>query len=229
MPVRFWEHMAVSNYKAVIFDMDGVIFDTERMVVKCWKVIADKYNIPNIEDHCREATGLNVAATKVVFERRYGTDLPYEDLRSERKEIFMKAFNNGEVDIKPGVVELLKFLKENGIKTAIASSTSSATVTYELKLMGLYDYFDEVVCGDMVSKSKPDPEIFLLAAEKLGVKPCEAFGIEDSYNGVRALRAANLHTIMVPDMIEPDDEMRKLSDIILPSLIETKEYIKERL
>lgn len=217
----------MSTFKAVIFDMDGVILDSERMVVKCWKVIADKYGITGIEDHCREATGLNVEATKVVFERRYGSNLPYDQLRNERKELFMEAFAKGEVGVKAGAEELLKYLSCNNVKVALASSTSEKTVRYELQLKGVLKYFDAVICGDMVEHSKPDPEIFLKACDALGVSPNEAIGIEDSYNGVRALSKAGMHVVMVPDMIEPDDEMKNLSDVILPSLVEAKDYIKE--
>ncbi len=217
----------MSTFKAVIFDMDGVILDSERMVVKCWKVIADKYGITGIEDHCREATGLNVEATKVVFERRYGSNLPYDQLRNERKELFMEAFAKGEVGVKAGAEELLKYLACNNVKVALASSTSEKTVRYELQLKGVLKYFDAVICGDMVEHSKPDPEIFLKACDALGVLPEEAIGIEDSYNGVRALSKAGMHVVMVPDMIEPDDEMKNLSDVILPSLVEAKDYIKE--
>lgn len=210
---------------AVIFDMDGVIFDSERMVIKCWETVAEKYGLPNIYDHCIEATGMNVAETKKVFIRRYGEDVPYDEYRAERKKLFEEAFYNDEVAVKKGTFELLNYLHDNGFKIALATSTSEATVRKELEFKGLIDYFDVIVCGDMVENSKPAPDIFLLAAEKLGVDPSHAVGIEDSFNGVRASKGAGLYTIMVPDIKEPDDEMKGLSDVILPDLIEVRNHI----
>jgi len=215
------------NMKAVIFDMDGVIFDTERAVVECWQIVAARHDIKGIEEHCRECMGLNVPATKERFLKRYGADAPYDDLRAERKAIMMERFDQGLIATKSGAKALLTYLNEYGIPVALASSTSEAVVRDELTKAGLISHFDEIVCGDMVKNSKPDPEIFLLAASKLGVKPEDAIVIEDSYNGVRAGVAAGCYVIMVPDMIEPDDEMRAITSEISKSLDAVLEEIKE--
>ena len=116
-------------------------------------------------------------------------------------------------------------MKNAGMKIAIASSSTREEVTTQMEMLGALPYFDTCVCGDQVTKSKPDPEIFLLACEALGVKPEEGVGLEDSFNGVRSCKASGLYTIMVPDIIQPDDEMKSLADVILPSLKDVQDFL----
>lgn len=120
--------------------------------------------------------------------------------------------------MKAGVEELLKYLKETGYKIAIASSTRSALVKEQIEDAGLMKYFDVIVGGDQVKKSKPEPDIFLKAAELLVVKPENAYVIEDSYNGIRAAKSAHMRPIMVPDMVQPDEEMQDKAWKICDSL-----------
>jgi len=211
--------------KAVVFDMDGVIFDTERAVIDVWKEVASKYGIPDIEAFCVECIGINAVATREVFFRRYGDLYSYDDIRAEKTGMVKERFIKGQIDIKPGVQSLLKALKDNGIKVALASSTREAIVREELTIAGLIEYFDEIVTGDMVEHSKPAPDIFLMACERLGVTPEEAMGIEDSFNGIRSSHSAGLFTIMVPDLLQPDDEIRNLADMVLSDLFEVKKEI----
>ena len=213
--------------KAFIFDMDGVIFDSERAVIDCWKVIAPQYGITDIETHCIAATGLNEQATRKIFKEQYGEDMPYDEMRAKRKALFIERFDQGLVPVKPGTVELLSYLKDNGYKVALASSTSEGTVRRELGIAGLIEYFDVIIGGDKVTHSKPDPEIFLMAMEQLGVESGESVIIEDSYNGVRAADASGAYIVMVPDLLPPTDEMREKADIIKNSLNDVLDWIKE--
>ena len=128
--------------------------------------------------------------------------------------------------MKKGVVELFTFLKEQGKKIALASSTRRQTVFSQLTEAGIFHYFDAVICGDMVAKSKPEPDIFLKACSALEVIPERAYGIEDSYNGIRAVSAGKLHPIMVPDLLEANDEMKALAEVVLADLLEVREYLK---
>jgi len=211
---------------AVIFDMDGVIFDSEKLVVECWAETADKYGVPDVAQTCKECLGLNRLAAKEKFLERYGQDFLYDSYKQEMSDLYHKRAREGALSMKPGVVELLDFLKMKGISIALASSTREQVVTWELSDAGIIDCFDVLVCGDMVSKSKPEPDIFLKACELLEVEPHTAFGIEDSYNGIRAVYAAGLRPIMVPDLAEPTKEMEELSEVILPSLLEVIGYLK---
>lgn len=211
----------MKSFDAVIFDMDGVIFDSEKLVVECWMRVAEKYGIEDVENTCRRCMGLTREATREIFKERYGHAFPYDDYKQETRELFFAQ----KLPVKKGVVELFDALKEAGKKIALASSTRSEAVIMELKDAGLFEYFDVIMCGDMVTKSKPDPEIWLKACERLGVLPENSYGIEDSHNGVRSVYAAGMHAIMVPDMLEATDEMRRLCEAVLGSLIEVREYL----
>ncbi|MCM1161771.1 MAG: HAD family phosphatase [Roseburia sp.] len=217
--------MAAHEFTAVVFDMDGIIFDSERRVIECWKEVAEKYHIPDIEQACIECTGINAKLTMAKMLERYGQDFPYDTYRKEATALFQSRYSNGRLPIKPGVTELLQALRERGVKIGLASSTRECMVRKELTEAGLIGYFDELVCGDMVENSKPAPDIFLKACERLQVEPGKAYGIEDSHNGIRSSVAAGLHTIMVPDVLEATEEMHEITEAVLPSLIEVKSYL----
>ena len=110
------------DFKAVVFDMDGIIFDSERLVIDCWKVVAEKYAIPDIEEACNECLGVNSVETKEKFLNRYGQDFPYDAYKSEMSKIYHDNYDGGRLPMKIGVVELLKYLKETDVKVALASS-----------------------------------------------------------------------------------------------------------
>ena len=218
-----------NGLKAVVFDMDGIIFDSERLVIDCWKVVAEKYAIPDIEEACNECLGVNSVETKDKFLKRYGQDFPYDAYKSEMSQIYHDNYDGGRLPMKIGVVELLQYIKEMGLKVALASSTRSEVVTQQLKDAGILNYFRVIVGGDMVTRSKPQPDIFLKACEELGVAPQESFAIEDSYNGIRAAAAGHLRPLMVPDLMPPTSEMQDLSEGIFDTLLEVKGYLKEIL
>lgn len=213
------------DYKAVVFDLDGVIFDSEKKVIECWKDIANKYNIIGIENACKQCLGMNRDATREKMKEIFGQDFAYDEKKAEMSELFHSRYSNGRLPLKQGIKELLTALKENDIKIAVASSSRSEYVKGELNDAGLLIYFDEVICGDMVENSKPDPEIYIKACKKINVSVDEAFAIEDSFNGVRSASSAGLRTIMVPDLIPPDEEMRQLTEIILDNLYDVQKYM----
>lgn len=213
------------SIEAVIFDMDGVIFDSESKVTECWIETAEKHGIKDIEKLCRMCLGINAAETRRIALEFYGQDFPYDEYKKEMSDLYHSRYDGGRLPMKSAVRELLEFLKEHGIKIALASSTRSVVVHNQLRDAGILPYFDKVICGDMVSRSKPAPDIFLKACEELSVAPENAFGIEDSYNGIRAVSAAEMRPIMVPDLAPPTEEMERLAEVILPSLNEVIGYI----
>ena len=129
--------------------------------------------------------------------------------------------------MKSGIKELLRFLKENGYQIGLASSTRYEVVRQQLEDAGILPYFETLTCGDMVKKSKPEPDIFIKAAEALGVEPANCIVIEDSYNGIRAANRAGMFPIMVPDMIAPDEEMRELAKEIFRDLDEVRAFLSK--
>ena len=214
------------RYEAVVFDMDGVIFDSERAVMNCWLELAQKYDIKDIEKPYFACVGTTMTRTREIMLETYGEDFPYDDYAKESSLMYHEKYDGGKLPMKPGVVELLSYLKENGKKIALASSSRRETVVNQLRWAGIIDYFDVIICGDMVAKSKPAPDIFLKACQELGVLPKNAYAIEDSYNGIRAAHAGKLHPIMVPDLLEANAEMRGLAECVCNNLNEVIDYLK---
>ncbi len=213
--------------KAVVFDMDGVIFDSERCVFDVWEELARENNLGDMEPTLRACLGVTTEKCKSIMRSMKGEDFPVEHFMKEASLLFHKRYDGGKLPLKPGVRELLAYLKNQGTRLALASSTRESTVTAELRDAGLYDYFDRVVCGNMVTKSKPDPEIFLTACRLLEVEPGEAFAIEDSFNGIRSASSGGLRPIMVPDIVEPTGEIRGLCERVLPTLMDVQAYFEE--
>lgn len=204
----------------VIFDMDGVLLDSESIYIEGYVKYASEY--PDIRETSLACVGANGRRTREIFMERYGEDFPF-DVYYQRVRDYVAAHR---IPLKPYVHEALAFCRGQGIPTALASSTRSESVRRLLGENGLTDYFDEIVCGDMVSHSKPHPEIFLTAAARLGAQPEDCCVIEDSYNGIRAAHAAGMRPIMVPDILQPDNEIRGLAEVVLPDLRAAIEYLK---
>ena len=214
------------QYQAVVFDMDGVIFDTERLVIEFWKEVAKKHNIPNVEHTCIQCLGTNRVRTREIFLENYGADFPYDPYRAEVTELFNTHYKGVPLPTKPGVRELLSYLQEQDIKVGLASSTAQHLVRAEIGTAGLLPYFQTLVCGDMVEHSKPAPDIFLKACEILNADPTKSIAIEDSFNGIRSAHCAGMTPIMVPDQVQPTDEIRALAFHVMPSLLDVLNWLK---
>jgi len=207
----------------VIFDMDGVIFDSERAYIEAYKKLAPRFGLGDVEQACIESIGCTWDKTREIFCSYHGEGLDFTKYRAEVHEELLKR----DYDIKPGVYEIFAWLKDQNISVALASSTHRESVYRMLDNAKLTPYFSEIVCGNMVTHSKPHPEIFLTAAGLLGAEPFDCYVIEDSYNGIRAAHAAGMHPIMVPDILQPDEEIRGLAEAVLPSLFEVKEFFED--
>lgn len=218
----------ISDY-CVIFDMDGVIFDSERACLDTWTETAAGYGITEVYEVFEKCIGTNNNQTRQIVEDAYSAEYGEgiaDKLLSESSRLFHKKYDGGRLPIKKGVREILEYLKSQNVSCAVASSTRKAVVEAELRDAGLLDYFKEIVGGDAVKISKPDPEIYLLACDIMKVNPEKAFAIEDSYNGIRSAHAAGMRPIMVPDMIPADDEMKELSEKICENLIDVVTFFE---
>ncbi|MBR4908853.1 MAG: HAD family phosphatase [Acidaminococcaceae bacterium] len=215
--------------QAVIFDMDGVIFDSERLVIECWQVIAKKHNIPDIVEICMRVQGNNREESGKRFQEKYGSGFPYEAYKKEVSALFRCLYGEGRLPLKPGVVEILEELKQKGVPLALASSTRTNIVKLELADARLLKYFDAVLGGDMAPRSKPEPDIFLAAAVALGVSPANCYVLEDSFNGIRAAYRAGMHPVMVPDMQQPNEEIRGLAEVVVENLFVALDYLRTKM
>lgn len=199
-----------TEIQAVIFDMDGVLFDSERITRIQWKIAADEYHISDVETAVKDCTGRSVDDTCVYLKKKYGDDFPAREFRQRCSILFHTYVDKAGLPLMPYAKEILQYLKEKGYRLALASSTRTVTVTKELKEAGMYDYFETVTCGDMVQHSKPAPDIYLMACDSLHLSPSVCAAVEDSPNGIRSAYAAGMKCIMVPDQIQPDDEIKQM-------------------
>ena len=208
--------------KGVVFDMDGLMFDTENLTYKLQKQILLKDGLGFTLEDYKKTVGKRAADLPAYFKSLFGESFSYEDFHEKCREAYKDYTGKNGVPIKDGLFELLDKLKEKDIKIALATSTTRGSAERTLKIAGVFDYFDELVCAEDVKNGKPDPEPFLKAAEKLKLDPRECLALEDSFNGIKSAYLAGMKTVMVPDLIEPDDEIRSMCDLILGSLNELK-------
>lgn len=203
--------------KGVIFDMDGTMFDTERMWATFWKPALDALGLPYKEGLAEAERGTAGETSRQIVRSFYGEDCDAEAVIASLHRVADDAFAS-PVPKKPGLDELLNWLEERSIPMAVASSSRRYIIDRNLANWGMEHFFSAIISGQQVTHSKPDPEIFLLAAEQLGVSPADCLVLEDSYNGVRAGAAGGFVTVMVPDLAAPDEEMRSLYTMECPSL-----------
>lgn len=202
----------MKDFDAVVFDMDGLIFDSERAGYECWKEVLASYGFREIDALYNACIGCSRVRTERLVREAFGEDFPFEAFIREVFVIYTARYGGGKMPLKTGAREILIRLKELGKKTALASSSEQETVLGLLGAAGLLEYFDGIVTGDMVTRSKPEPDIFLAACRLLGTAPERTYAVEDSYNGIRAAHAGGLRPVMVPDMLPATDEMRSLAE-----------------
>lgn len=215
-------------YNAIVFDMDGVIFDSEKLYRKHWKISGKTIGISEeeMEEVCNKLAGANKIVNERMMKDRYGEDFDYMSFRQLTIDRMDQDIRDNGLDMKPGVIELFNTLKEKNFKMALATSTNEPRATENLKNAGLYDYFDALVFGEDIPHGKPAPDIYLAACEKLGVSPAQAIGVEDSINGVKSSHSAGLYTVMVIDLIEPTEEIKNgLADEIYTELDQLRNFI----
>jgi len=219
----------MSAGRAVLFDMDGVIFDSERAQMACWQAVADRMGLGDLTEVYHACIGVTLPATEGVLKGAYGADFPWRRFREEANALYLARYGECGLPLKPGARELLTALRSRGVPLALATSTGGELARGFLRTAGLLELFDAVVTGDRVSRSKPDPEIFLTACAELGAVPAESWVVEDSFSGVRAARAGGFRVLMVPDLLPPDREMEELAEAVFPSLREAGEYLEKAL
>ena len=206
----------------IIFDMDGLMFDTERVFIMAWDYAGEKIGIGKAGYMVYKTLGMNIASSYKVWKEEFGDGYNQEELRKYTKEFLTNYYNENKVSVKKGLYNLLDFLQKNDCKMAVASSSPRWEVEKHLKDAGIYEYFKGIICGDMVENSKPDPEIYLKACALLEANPSECYALEDSKNGLLAAHRAGCRPIMVPDLWQPDEDILKIIDGEYEDLDEVK-------
>ncbi|MEQ8155603.1 MAG: HAD family phosphatase [Clostridiaceae bacterium] len=215
----------MSKIEAVLFDMDGVIFDTERVYLEHWTKIFQKYGYKMTKEIYISVMGRGRQNVTKTFLEIYGQDLPIEQMYKEKDELLLQAVESGKVPMKPGVKEILNFLKENKFKIGLATSAKRDRMMMQLKMGNIEKEFDTIVCGDDITNSKPNPEIFLKAAERLSVNPKKCAVVEDSPAGIKAAYNAEMRALHVEDLKKADEEILKSCHKNFKNLFEIKEYL----
>lgn len=211
--------------KAIVFDMDGVLFDTERVGGQAWRQAAEEMGFSQIEDAISQCRGLNRNDTRAVFEKNF-PDFDYLAFHKRNHEIMAEMLAD-EMPVKPGAVELLQWLRQKGWRVALATSTGRESTMHHLESAKMTNMFDAIITGEQVEHGKPDPEIYEMACDAIGAEPGLSFAVEDSPNGIRSAAAANLRVIMVPDLIKPDLELRELTVTVQSDLFGVQKFLEK--
>ena len=205
--------------RGALFDMDGVLFDTETLGMELMPKAARAYGQTMDTALYHRLLGVNEHLSRQIIAEAYGPDFPFDEFHDQFLAYFLDIAKEGRLPRKPGLVECMQGLKARGIKIALATSTQRPVVEcYLQNTPELRDVFDATVCGIEVPNGKPAPDIYQEAARRIGLTPAECVGIEDSRNGLRSLHAAGVHSVMIPDLLPFSDELAPYVDTCLDSL-----------
>ena len=212
--------------KAIIFDMDGLMIDSERVTFECYQERLKDMNLTMDEEFYKTLLGKPIKGIYQRFYDVYGNDFPIENVIQDVHQLMAERFETEGVPVKKGLVELLHYLKDNNYKTIVATSSNRDRVDKILAQAKITEFFDDSICGDEVTKGKPNPEVFLKSCQKLGVNVDEAIVLEDSEAGIQASYDANIKVICIPDMKYPEKQYEEKTFKILKDLTEDTAYLK---
>lgn len=204
--------------KGVIFDMDGLMFDTERIYYRGWQEAAKAYGYEITWEIYTQIVARNSEYIGRVLRKILGEDLPYDALVSKKRALSDEIVAREGITKKPGLMQLLTQLEEKGIKKAVATSSYREKALRYLDMAGVKERFDGIICGNEVEESKPNPDIFLKAAALIGVAPEACLVLEDSRLGIEAAQRAGMTGIFIPDLVACDDEIRSYASYVMTSL-----------
>lgn len=209
---------------AVVFDMDGLLFDTEALWQEALLAAAAEIGHEVPEEVFNKSIGVRRSQCRSLFLSHFGEDFLFDDFHAHwRRHFWLIA--ESKISLKPGVIELLEILDQFGLPRAIATSSSRTTVERHLASHKLMDRFNQIVCRGDYENGKPAPDPFLVAAERLGVEPRLCLALEDSHIGVRSASAAGMMTVMVPDLLEPTEEISARCALVAHDLHQVRDLV----
>lgn len=212
--------------KTILFDMDGTLLDTEKHYNRFWKIAARELGYNLDDKKALEIRSLNREDGTILFTQWFGDKDAYDKIRKLRVELMTEYLANNPIELKPGALECLKWLTDNGYKTALVTATKLDLAVPELEQVGLLPYLSELVSARDVPHGKPHPDPYISACDRIGELPANCFAVEDSPNGIRSAHSAGCHTIFVPDLAAPEPEILDKIDIVLDSLHDLPEYLQ---
>ena len=196
--------------EALLFDMDGLLIDSERIVQKSWELAGRDLGYPGMGQVIYNLLGVNRAGRDVYFKENLNPEFPCDVFAEQASKRFYEIASDG-VPIKDGARELLEYAMSHGYKLAVATSSRRAYAEKVLNELDIYKYFDGIISGDMVEHSKPHPEIYLKASALVEVEPSHCIALEDAPAGIRAASAAGTIPILIPDLLEPPADIEALA------------------
>jgi len=220
------DKLCPNNIKAVIFDLDGTLLDTEKLLFRYWREAAAHFGYNMTGEQALTLRSLTHRLVQPLFTEWFGAECDYKQLRECRMRLMREHIEQYGLEVKPGAAELLDKLGANGYMRAVATATDVERASELLKKAGLLDYFDRIVCASMVEWGKPKPDIYLYAAKQLGLAPRECIAVEDSPNGVISAGTAGCFTVMVPDLTPPDDSIMPYISAVCGKLTEIGNLLK---
>ncbi len=206
--------------KALLFDMDGLLLDSERVVQYSWNVAGKQLGYGKVGEHIYKTLGMNVTGRIAYFKQALGEEFPYDEFQALSRKAFFEVADNEGIPLKQGAKELISYAKQMGYRIGLVTSSRREYAVDILTKAGIFHYFDGCMFGDMVTKSKPDPEIYRKSAEILGVRPEYCIAFEDAPAGVESATAAGIDVIMIPDLVKPDEETKMRAWKVLDTLDE---------
>ena len=220
---------SMSECKAIIFDMDGLMIDTERLALQAWQLAGADFRFPISDDIFITMVGRNRWDSDRTLVEVFGSDFPVDAVRKRYRTYLDGWIDEGKLAVKSGLLELLGFLDEISMPKAVATSTEYERAIHKLSLTNLLDHFPIVIAGDQVEKGKPAPDIFLAAAARLDILPERCFVLEDSDVGIQAAYNAGMTPVMIPDMKSPSEKSLTFAHKIFEGLEEFHDYFRESL
>lgn len=214
----------MQNFSAVIFDMDGLILDTERLAFEAFQTTCSRFELGNLSWLFKQCIGTNDELGKATLKDGLEGIADYKAFGLAWMREYKRITVEQPIPLKHGVEELLPYIESIEIPMAVATSTQTKRAKEKLGGAGLLDYFEIVIGGDQVERGKPDPEIYLKAALALSSPPSKCLALEDSANGVKAAVAAGMTVVQIPDLVPPSDELLRLGHIVLSSLADLPKY-----